>query len=155
MTTPAQERFWSKVDKAGDCWLWTARVTDQGYGQFHYLGKTQKAHRVAYEWEHGPVELGLDHRHTCPKNCVRPAHLRPTTMKQNLENLALVRSNTTSGIRGVTWDKSRQLWMVQVMHHRKNHNGGRFADVEDAKAAAIALRLKLFTHNDCDREMAS
>lgn len=28
------ERFWSKVDKTDDCWLWTAATNRRGYGQF-------------------------------------------------------------------------------------------------------------------------
>lgn len=40
------ERFWSHVDKSGDCWLWTGGKTQYGYGQFGIV-----AHRVAYELE--------------------------------------------------------------------------------------------------------
>ena len=29
------ERFWSKVDKSGDCWLWTASCARSGYGQYN------------------------------------------------------------------------------------------------------------------------
>lgn len=34
MVKPIAERFWSKVNKTVDCWLWTASTTRGGYGQF-------------------------------------------------------------------------------------------------------------------------
>jgi hypothetical protein len=44
------ERFWSKVDKSGECWLWTAALTSEGYGVFGiYPGVAKRAHRLAYE----------------------------------------------------------------------------------------------------------
>src|SRR5450756_1818007 len=30
----ALERFWPKVDKSGDCWLWMATKLPRGYGKF-------------------------------------------------------------------------------------------------------------------------
>jgi hypothetical protein len=42
--------------------------------------------------------------------------------------------------------------LVTVNHNRRAHYGGRFTNLEEAEAAAIALRNKLFTHNDMDRK---
>lgn len=153
--TSTEARFWAKVEKTDTCWLWTAYATDE-YGQFHYQGKTVKAYRFAYELVVGPIPKSreLDHRPTCPKRCVNPAHLRPVIRKHNQENRAGPRKGSSSGVRGVVWDKSREKWSVQVMHHGKNYNGGRFTDLGDAKTAAIALRNRLYTHNDMDRVAA-
>jgi hypothetical protein len=93
----------------------------------------------------------LDHRHTCPKNCVNPDHLRPVTHKQNHENRAGPQRNGHSGVRGVTWNKKNQAWQAQVKHHQKTHYAGIFDTVEEAEAAVIAKRNELFTHNDRDR----
>lgn len=30
--TDCSDRFWSKVDKSGDCWKWIAAKDDGGYG---------------------------------------------------------------------------------------------------------------------------
>jgi hypothetical protein len=53
------ERYWSKVDKTGECWNWTASVyKDTGYGVFVVGGRTPTiftAHRFAYERFVGPV----------------------------------------------------------------------------------------------------
>lgn len=81
-----EERFWSKVDKSGDCWLWTAGVDDHGYGQFKFYGKNIKAHRVAYFLTHAvwPVET----RHSCDiRLCVRPEHLLDGTHQDNVNDM--------------------------------------------------------------------
>lgn len=149
-----EERFWPKVDKSGDCWLWTARVIPSGYGQFKVAGCMVYAHRFAYEQLVGeiPEGLQLDHRHTCPKNCVNPDHLRPTTSKQNGENrVGAQRNNLSSGVRGVTWYKRLSRWQAQLMHGGKYVYVGLFDTVEEAEAAVVARRIELFTHNDADR----
>lgn len=75
-----QDRFWAKVDKSGECWLWTAARFTQGYGCVSIWRKVKKAHRVAWEWENGPVPDGLQLDHLCfNKLCVRPDHLEPVT----------------------------------------------------------------------------
>jgi hypothetical protein len=69
-----------------------------------------------------------------------------------MENQAGPHSNNhSSGIRGVTWKNGR--WYVQVRHNGKNHYGGYYDELADAGVAAVALRNRLFTHNDADREI--
>lgn len=76
-------RFWIKVDKSGDCWLWTAGRTPEGYGKFWLDGRTVLAHRVAFELGHGPIPDGLQLDHLCRvRHCVR--HLEPVTVRDNL-----------------------------------------------------------------------
>jgi hypothetical protein len=151
----SEERFWSKVDKSGDCWLWTGHRLSGGYGQFMVKkGQRVVAHRFSYELASGPIPTGLqlDHRYTCPKNCVNPEHLRPATQKQNSENLFGPHGhNRSSGVRGVTWVKARDKWKAQVGHNGRLHFGGEFKELSDAEAAAVELRNRLFTHNDADR----
>lgn len=82
-------RFWSYVDKSGECWLWTGALTHDGYGRFRLGYDHVMAHRWAYEHEIGPIPEGLvlDHvvaRGCSHRNCVRPAHLEPVTDQENL-----------------------------------------------------------------------
>lgn len=128
----------------------------RGYGTFHITGadgyRHHPAHRVSFEAVNGPVPNGLFLDHVCHNRaCVNPSHLRVVTNKQNQENRGGLQSNNTSGVRGVTWMKRTHRWRVMVGHNAKQHNGGVFASLEDAKARAKALRLELFTHNDADR----
>ncbi len=70
------DRFWAKVDKSGDCWVWTAALLKTGYGCLRINRKTTRAHRVAYELSVGPIPDGALLRHTCDNpRCVKPAHL--------------------------------------------------------------------------------
>lgn len=70
------ERFWSKVDKTGDCWLWTAGVDSAGYGVAWDGTKRIKAHRYSWQTAHGPIPDGAQVLHHCDvRRCVRDAHL--------------------------------------------------------------------------------
>lgn len=153
LPTP-EERFWAKVDKSGDCWLWTGSTAGIAkYGKFWDGERLVPSHRFAYELLVGliPDDKELDHRATCPKHCVNPAHLRPATTKQNSENVLGARSHSTSGVRGVRRSHSGNRWQARVTHNGQELHVGSFPTLEEAEAAVIAKRLELFTHNDLDR----
>lgn len=40
--------------------------------------------------------------------------------------------NTKSGIRGVSWCKTKRKWLAHIWHNGKSINLGRFADIKDA-----------------------
>ncbi len=114
-------RFWSKVDKAGDCWLWTAGLDKRGYGRFSAqqdgVWVPRLAHVVAWELTNGPVTADpsaghtLDHVcHTrddsCPggpaclhRRCVNPEHLEPVTRRENTQRAARRRARIAGGNR--------------------------------------------------------
>lgn len=152
MRTPA-ERFWAKVDKSGACWLWMAcRNPVSGYGHFNPYGPPTQAHRFSYTLAKGPIPEGLVIDHTCRvRACVNPAHLRAVTQKQNTEHTAL-NANNKSGVRGVSWVKSRRKWKACVRHNYRTIHVGYFHILEEAEAAVIAKRNELFSHNDLDRK---
>ena len=73
----SMERFWDKVEKGADCWLWTGATRGQmGYGSFKHNGKMVSAHRLAYTEHHGAIPKGRELRHVCEvPRCVNPEHL--------------------------------------------------------------------------------
>ncbi len=76
------ERFWPKVDKAGECWLWTGSIDADGYGRFN--GSKPHAHRMAYVLTHGAIPDGMALHHICGvARCVNPDHLEPVTTGEN------------------------------------------------------------------------
>lgn len=148
---PTNARFWSKVQKTSDCWLWVGLLNDSGYGLFSVRNKHLRAHRFAWTLLVGEIGEGKQIDHRCRNRaCVNPDHLREVTNKQNAEHKAMSPTNT-SGYRGVTFSKLRGKWVVLVGHNGTNHSGGYFDDVHEAGGAAKNLRNELFTHNDLDR----
>ena len=87
-----EARFWPKVQKSADCWLWTAATHRNGYGKIG-AGRqgdgTLLAHRVAWELTYGPISDGLWVLHHCDNPpCVRPDHLFLGTVKTNGQDMS-------------------------------------------------------------------
>ncbi len=85
-----EERFFSHVQKTKGCWLWTAFRDKNGYGSFSFtrrklgIRKSLRAHRWSYEHHFGPIPAGYLIDHICRNPaCVRPAHLRVVTPREN------------------------------------------------------------------------
>jgi len=75
-----ETRFWKKVDRTGECWVWIATCDPYGYGRFWLDGRMAPAHRVSFAMTCGPIEPGMQLDHICRnRRCVKPAHLRQVT----------------------------------------------------------------------------
>lgn len=73
--------FWDRVQRVGDCLIWTGPKLPSGYGKTGDL----YAHRVAYEEAFGPIATGLTIDHLCRQpSCVRPDHLEAVPIRVNL-----------------------------------------------------------------------
>jgi len=67
------------------CWAWTGCLNSRGYGCVAVNGKSQLAHRRAYELLVGPIAAGLQIDHLCRnKCCCNPDHLEPVDPKTNM-----------------------------------------------------------------------
>jgi hypothetical protein len=126
------ERFWSKVDKSGDCWLWTAAI-DKGYGSFTIRrGEKAKAHRYAYQELVGPIPVGLTLDHLCRNRaCVNPAHLEALSKSDHR-----VRHGKSRYL-GVVFNIEKGAWMARIRRNgQRQYLRGKF-ETEAAAAAAI------------------
>ena len=84
------DRFWAKVDKSGDCWMWTASKHQKGYGQVRIEGKLYRAHRLSYEWTYGSFDKKLCVCHKCDNpSCVKPEHLFLGTVTDNMRDMCV------------------------------------------------------------------
>ncbi len=79
-----EQRFWSHVNKTGDCWLWTSTIS-RTYGRFAVTSdKPVAAHRFSYELSKGSIPDGLYIDHLCSNTlCVNPAHLEAVSAAEN------------------------------------------------------------------------
>lgn len=83
-------KFWARVDTTGDCWTWTGRLNEHGYGQTPFTSAgTRKAHRVSWMIHNGAIADGLCVCHRCDTpSCVNPAHLFLGTHLDNMRDMA-------------------------------------------------------------------
>ena len=143
---PIADRFWSKVDKSGEggCWEWTAYRTTTGYGKLQDKGKQVFAHRFSWELHNGPLSPGAVIDHLCyNKGCVNPGHMRECTVAENQQNHPGLRSDNTSGHRGVSLVKRTGKWSVRVTAFGKVHYGGNYTDKAEAIRASNELRARV------------
>lgn len=137
-----EERFWAKVDKSGECWLWTgARFTATGYGQVCVKANGRRrlfsAHRMSYELTYGPVEDGLFVCHTCDvRLCVRPDHLWLGTCADNLQDM-VAKGRSLRGER----HSQRKLTEEEVMAIRDAYGVGGVTMLAIAKRFAISRTM--------------
>jgi hypothetical protein len=90
MKQRAIANFWSHVHRTDECWYWTGKVDEKGYG----LTGWGRAHRVSYELctnELIPSDVMILHK--CNNTlCVNPAHLYKGTALDNARDRAECRS---------------------------------------------------------------
>ena len=78
----AWARIEPRLDRSGECWLWTGPMNEGGYGLADCGGKTRRVHRIAFAHFKGDTDMHLDH--LCRnRSCANPAHLDPVTLQEN------------------------------------------------------------------------
>ncbi len=118
------ETFWKQVEKKGpdECWLFTGRKNEDGYGQIGYHGQNTSAHRVSYIFEKGEIPKGFVVMHTCDNPpCVNPRHLKLGTQQQNIEDM-VKKGRHRNGGRGAACPNS-VLTLEQRKEIRKRFTG--------------------------------
>lgn len=84
----------------------------------------------------------VDHIDNNPLNNCK-SNLRITTQAKNTINKVL-QSNNTSGVTGVSWDKERKKWAVEIRMNGIKCHLQRWSNLNDAVYARYYAELKLF-----------
>jgi hypothetical protein len=115
--SPVEERFWSKVDKTGDCWIWRGAKSESGYGRIRIDGWVYFVHRRSWMLANGEIPKDMCVLHRCDTPlCVRPDHLFLGTPQENVADM--VRKNRQaqkeragrSRLTGAEVDEIRRKW---------------------------------------------
>ena len=85
------KQLWSRVKKTSKnkCWLWfSTSKNEHGYGILNYNGRTEKAHRIAYQLFYNCKLTSDQHLlHSCDiPACCNPHHLKIGTQQENMQN---------------------------------------------------------------------
>lgn len=139
---PLAERFWEKVDKSGDCWIWIASRDGCGYGTIgvrtHFV---QRAHRVSWEMANGPIPDGMLILHRCdnpPR--VRPDHLFIGTQYDNMRDASQKLRLPIGEANG-----RAKLTASQVLEVARVPNRGRMRGKSDDSNRALAEKYGVST----------
>lgn len=168
---PLRERLERHTDRSGDCWPWTGRIDQEGYGQIAVDRRPRLAHRVAYEEFIGPIPDGLQVDHlchnadlSCPgrqaclhRRCINPEHLEAVTAAVNTARARAGRDIGSQGpgwktecIRGHAFDEENTHWSptrrycnaCRRIRTRKNESDNPKRLTADHRKAAANLRAE-------------
>lgn len=123
-------------------------INSEGYIQVSIHGILYYAHRLIWLGVYGYLpEHDIDH-----KNRIRHhnwlSNLRETSHQCNLRNTGNPKDNT-SGVKGISFDKSRNKWRVRITINQKLNHIGSFVDFDEAVCHRLAAEQCL-DWNKCD-----
>lgn len=129
----------SKVDEFPNTWYQRGdRYVVGMSGRKHARDKgiTRNFHRIIMDC---PDDKVVDHIN---RNALdnRKSNLRIVTTSENNQNIP-AQKNTISGIRGVTWDKHKDMWKAAARIDGKTKFLGLFTDINEAEKVASEARL--------------
>jgi len=109
-----------------------------GRAEVSIKNKPYKLHRLIFLWHHGWLPIEVDHKDNDPGNN-RIENLRSAKHIDNMRNSG-ARRNNRSGVKGVSWDKTKGKWVAQCGVNSAAPFRAVFDRIEDAEAAVKQFR---------------
>ncbi|EIZ8586510.1 HNH endonuclease [Salmonella enterica subsp. enterica] len=131
--------------RAGAC---AGSLKNTGYWVVNLDGKFRMAHRIVFAIHYGMLPSQVDHidRNRANNNI---ANLRPANSAQNKWN-ASIRTDNTSGIKGVSLHKQSGKWRAQVYKNGKPIHIGLFHTKEEAENVIVMARISIHGKYSCN-----
>lgn len=126
--------LWNKINyksnrKIGDK---LGTVNNLGYRICGLRGKIYLVHRLIWLYHFNELPKEIDHIDgNKANNDIN--NLRPALREQNVFNSTLYSKGTSTGIKGIYWDKKANLYQAQVVAYGKRHRKC-FKSLEEAKS---------------------
>lgn len=122
-----------------DSWVLEHRWYKSNNGYIKSSGGKHYLHRLIMST---PTGVQVDHINN-DRADNRRANLRHCNQSENNAN-SLLRTDNTSGVRGVSWDRFREKWVAQVWKNRKIIFRKRFDTKEEAIKAYRLNKERLY-----------
>lgn len=118
-------------------------TTKHGYKLMSYNGGNILVHVAIWIMLKGdvPENMEIDHINNNPLDN-RIENLRLATRNQNCHNTRM-RSDNTSGIKGVVWNKDNNNWRARIYINNNKIEIGSFNTIDEARIAINSARKKL------------
>ena len=129
--------FW-KIAKGTALGAEAGSIHKSGYKLTGVNKRLYMNHRLIFLMHYGYLPKHLDHIDGDKTNN-RIENLREATHQENIWNRK-IHKNNKSGVKGVSWDKTKKKWAAQCMVNKKLHRLGFYKDLEMAKDAVIKFR---------------
>ena len=120
-----------------------------GYWRIRFQGKLYQCHRVIYKLHHkiNIQNTEIDHWDKIRDNNTIE-NLRIANRSEQSWNQG-IRSDNTSGIKGVHWDKQRNKWVARIEANGKKYYLGLFDNIDEAEKVAIKAREEMHKEFAC------
>ena len=141
------ERFFAKVKRVETgCLEWQSTIKKDGYGSFHFDGKSVQAHRVAYELFFGKIPAGVKVLHKCDnRKCVNVNHLFLGSLADNVVDM------DAKGRRGskskLTYDQVEQIKGMLVDRYSQTEIGKIFGVCQTVISRIKLCKTRIFKLN--------
>lgn len=115
-----------------------ASMDSKGYIRAHVKGVAYQVHRIIFFLHNNEWPEIVDHKDGVTWNNFHE-NLRKATYSQNGQNAKLA-SNNTSGVKGVTWNSSKNKWMARCSVNGTRKHVGYFDSIASAEEALDRFR---------------